>query len=118
MLWATFTIAFYGFLRVSELVGLHRSDISFSLDHISIILHQSKTDPFRRGCTVKIFSTSSSTCPFHAIDRYCKLMGDVAPPASLFQAGRIHPLSHATVTNTLRHLLKQALSILFKQFPY
>jgi len=45
MLWAAFAIAFYGFLRVNELVGLHRSDISFSSDHISIILHQSKTDP-------------------------------------------------------------------------
>jgi len=106
-LWATFTIAFYGLLRVSELVGLHWSDISFSADHISIILHQSKTDPFRWGCTVKVFSTSSSTCPYHTLDRYCKLMGDVAPSAPLFQAARICPLLRATVTNTLRQLFKQ-----------
>jgi len=35
-------------------------------------------------------------------------MGDVAPSAPLFQAGRILPLSYGTVTNTLRQLLKQA----------
>ena len=49
MLWAAFTIAFYGFFRVGELTSLRWSDIAFSPDHISIGLRQSKTDPFRRG---------------------------------------------------------------------
>jgi len=35
-------------------------------------------------------------------------MGDVAPSAPLFQASRFYPLSCATVTNTLRQLLKQS----------
>ena len=108
MLWAAFTKAFYGFFRVSELNNLHWSDISFSLDHISVTLHQSKTDPIRRGCTVKIFKTNSSTCPHYAIDRYRKVSSDVNPSASLYQAGRFHPLSRAAITNTLRQLLKQA----------
>ena len=108
MLWAAFTMAFYGFFRVSELINLRWSDVSFSLDHIFVTLHQSKTDPFRRGCTVQIFRTNSSTCPHHAIDCYCKVSGDVTPSASLYQAGRFHPLSRAAVTNTLRQLLKQA----------
>jgi len=106
MLWAAFTTAFYGFLRVSELVGLHRSDVSFSFDHFPIILQQSKMDPFRCGCTVKVFTTKSSTCPYHALDRYCELMGDVPLSAPLFKAGRFHPLSCTTVTNTLLQLLK------------
>ena len=108
MLWAAFTMAFYGFFRVSELINFCWSDVSFSLDHISVSLHQSKTDPFRHGCTVKIFKTNSSTCPHHAIDRYRKVSGDVTPSAPLYQAGRFHPLSRAAVTNTLRQLLKQA----------
>ena len=108
MLWAAFTMAFYGFLRVSELINLHWSDVSFSVDHISITLHQSKTDPFRRGCIVQIFRTKSSTCPHHALDRYRKVSGDVTPSAPLYQAGKFHPLSRTAVTNTLRQLLKQA----------
>ena len=108
MLWAAFTMAFYGFFRVSELINLRWSDVSFLSDHISVTLHQSKTDPFRHGCTVKIFKTNSSTCPHHAIDRYRKVSGHVNPSASLYQAGRFHPLSRAAVTSTLRQLLKQA----------
>ena len=95
-------------LRVSELINFRWSDVSFSLDHISITLHQSKTDPFRRGCIVQIFRTKSSTCPHHPLDRYHKVSGDVTPSAPLYQAGKFHPLSRAAVTNTLRQLLKQA----------
>ena len=108
MLQAAFNMAFYGLFRVSKLINLRWSDISFSLDHISVTLYQSKTDPFRCDCTVKIFKTNSSTCPHNAIDRYQKVSSDVTPSASLYQAGRFHPLSCAAVTNTLRQLLKQA----------
>ena len=106
MLWAAFIMAFYGFFRVSELmINLRWSSVS---DYISVSLHQSKTDPFRRGCTVKIFRTNPSTCPHHAIDCYRKVSGDVTSSASLYQEGRFHPLSCAAVTNTLYQLLKQA----------
>ena len=108
ILWAAFTMAFYGFFRVSELINLCWSNVLFSLDHISVSLYQSKTDPFRCGCTVKTFKTNSSTCPHHATDCYRKVSGDVTPSASLFQAGRFHPLSRTAVTNTLCQLLKQA----------
>ena len=108
MLWAAFTMAFYGFLRVSEYTNLRWCDVTLSVDHITITLHQSKTDPFRRGCTVKIFNTNSSTCPWHAFDRYRKLSGDVAPTAPVYQAGRFRPLTRAAVTKSLRQLLQQA----------
>jgi len=68
MLWAAFTMKFYGFLRVSKLTSLKWSDISISADHVSVTLHQSKTDPFRCGCTIRIYYTKSSTCPYHALD--------------------------------------------------
>ena len=101
--------------KVSKLINLCWSNVSFSLDHISITLHQPKTDPFRRGCIVKIFNTYSSTSPHHAIDRYCKTNGDVTPSASLYQAGRFHPLSHAAVSNKLgltTHIILHIISIL------
>jgi len=107
MLWAAFTIAFYGLLRVGELTSLQWSDIAFSPDQFSISLCQSKTDPFRRGCTIKIFSTSSSTCPYHSLDRYHRLSDTSTPCAYMFQSGRFHSLSRVAVTNTLRQPLKQ-----------
>ena len=108
MLWAAFTTAFYGFLRVGELTNLRWNDISFLPDHMSITLQQSKTDPFRRGCKIKIFSTKTSTCPYHAMKCYRRLTDNVVASNHLFQSGRFHPLSRPAVTNTLRDLLKTA----------
>ena len=107
MLWCAFTLAFYGFLRVSY-TNLRWCDVNFATNHLSTILHQSKTDPFRRGCTVKIFKTKSSTCPCHTFEVYRKISGIVAPTTLLFKAGRFHPLSRAAVTETLHKLLHQA----------
>jgi len=105
MLWAAFTMVFYGFLRVSEYINLRWCDVTISDDHISIRLHQSKTDPFQWRLSVKIFNTKSSTCPCHAFIRYREIASDKAPAAPLFQAGRFHPLSQP---KTLCLLLKQA----------
>jgi len=103
MLWGAFTIAFNGFLRVGEFTSLRWSDIAFSPDHISINKPSPiKTDPFKCGCTIKIFSTSSSMCPYHALDRYHRLNDTSTPSAYMFQSERFHPLSQAAVTNTLR----------------
>ena len=68
MLWALFTLAFYGFFRVSKLLSnLSWSDFTLSLNQMSITLHQSKTDPFRHGQTIHIFTTGLSTCPIRAM---------------------------------------------------
>ena len=53
MLWALFTVAFYGFFRASELIpNLRWSHITLSSTQVSITLLESKTDPFRRGSTI------------------------------------------------------------------
>jgi len=48
LLWAAFTMAFYGFLCVSEFTGssLQWSDIHFSSQNTLVTIRQSKTDPF------------------------------------------------------------------------
>ena len=65
MLWAAFTLAFFGFLRCSEFTynsnsdqtgQLTISDIHFQPDilqaqTLTIDIKKSKTDPFRQGCT-------------------------------------------------------------------
>ena len=47
MLWSSFTLSFYGFLRASECLSLTWSDIKRTGNHLVIELHQSKTDLFR-----------------------------------------------------------------------
>ena len=74
LLWAAFTTAFYGFLRVGEFTSsvnasatLQWSDIQLSPTALTIRLRQSKTDPFRRGHTLSISATNTSTCPVKAL---------------------------------------------------
>ena len=72
MLWAAFTPAIFGFLRASEFtcnsssfdptVHLGRRDIAFipnigSPNHMLVSIKQSKTDLFRKGCTLTITRT-------------------------------------------------------------
>ena len=82
LLWSAFTIAFYGFLRASEFTSstpigtttLTWNDIEFSPSYILIRLHQSKTDPFRRGCSITLAATGTSTCPCKALCHYANLI--------------------------------------------
>ena len=107
MLWATFTLAFYGFLRASEYINLQWSDITHT-DRITITLRQSKTDPFRSGHQVEIFPTFSSTCPVKAFKLYIPYANSTLPADPLFNAGRFSPLSQVSLNKALRYLLAQA----------
>ena len=108
MLWAVFTLAFYGFFRASELVqNLHWSDIVIYSNKLSVTLHQSKTDPFRHGVTIQIFPTGSSTCPVRAMTCYFKLLNGTNAGTPVFSAGRFHPLTQRKLNIVIRHLLKQ-----------
>ena len=66
LLWAAFTMAFYGFLRVSEFTSsandsatLRWTDIQLSSSTLTVTLRQSKTDPFRRGHVLHISSNNT-----------------------------------------------------------
>nr|XP_006821276.1 PREDICTED: uncharacterized protein LOC102807582 [Saccoglossus kowalevskii] len=80
MLWSAFTLAFFGFLRVSEFVAptsmtfdpqrtLLTADITCNTDLV-IALKASKTDPFRRGCNIIIAPSQSSVCAVQAYQHY------------------------------------------------
>ena len=107
MLWSAFTLAFYGFLRASEYLNLRWSDITHT-DKITVTLHQSKTDPFRKGHQVLIFPTNTSTCPVRALLLYAPLANRAAADDLLFNAGRFAPLTNASLNKALRILLKNA----------
>ncbi|XP_006817640.1 uncharacterized protein LOC102807268 [Saccoglossus kowalevskii] len=73
MMWSAFTIAFFGFLRVSEFTAqsptnfneattMVCSDIHFdqSLNSLNITIKSSKTNPFRRGQNIIVAASGSS----------------------------------------------------------
>ena len=84
MIWAAFTLAFFGVLRISEFTcssrfnpNLHltASDIKFfpsftSSHYMTVEIKASKTDPFCKGMTLVIGKTSQVTCPVNAIKKY------------------------------------------------
>ena len=108
MLWALFTLAFYGFFRASELLSnLSWSDVVLSSNRISITLHQSKTDPFRRGQTIHIFESGSSTCPVRAMACYLNLVNNNKVNEPVFSAGRFTPLTQKSLNKVLRYLLQK-----------
>ncbi len=82
MLWAAFTLAFFGFLRVSEFTYsnaqsfLAVNDIAFipsitTPDSIQVHIKQSKTDTFRRGTTLAIAKSHSCALLPPCVSTYC-----------------------------------------------
>ena len=119
MLWAAFTLAFFAFLRASEFthngpfnpeVHLTFQDITFHPDMQSpslmrVRIKQSKTDPFRQGCTL---TKAKSTLPICSVMAMKDYILQAQPPAS-------HPLfmfSKSGLWLTRSRLTKEQRSIL------
>ncbi|XP_066911751.1 uncharacterized protein [Clytia hemisphaerica] len=84
MLWTACTTAFFGFLRSSEYlsptmqdydptVTLLFSDITIMESKALINIKTSKTDPFRHGCVLRLFSTNHSICPVNSLKTLCRI---------------------------------------------
>lgn len=70
MLWAAILVAFFGFLRSSELLALQHEDVIRRPEGYHIIVKVSKTDPFRHGTTVKLTPSGDRIlCAVTALDR-------------------------------------------------
>lgn len=116
MLWAAFCVAFYGFLRSSEFCSptahtfqpsrtLCHSNLTLTSSAAHLLIKASKTDPFRKSCTVTLGSTSTSTCPVTAIHKYLQLTTVIAhSPLFHFLDGSY--LTRASLTAHLRTLLQ------------
>ena len=85
MLWAAFTLAFFGFLRSSEFTcnekvfdpatHLCLKDLTFvpnieSPSCMLFLIERSKTDPFRNGCTLTLARSTTSLCAVMSIKDY------------------------------------------------
>ena len=120
MLWAAFTLAFFGFLRASEFtcngssfdttVHLCLRNITFipniqSPNHMLVSIKQSKTDPFRKGCTLTIARSSTSICSVMAMRDY-PLQCKPAATSPLFTFTNGKWLSRASLAKELRSALQ------------
>ena len=122
MLWAAFTLAFFGFLRASEFtcnsssfdptVHLCLRDVTFvpnieSPSHMLVFIKQSKTDPFRKGCTLTIARSTTYICSVMAMRDYL-LQCKPAATSPLFTFPNIYGkwLSRASLTKELRSALQ------------
>ena len=84
MLWAAFTLAFFGFLRSSEFTyngkfniqsHLTRSDVHFYPNIVQpvsfeVVIKKSKTDPFRETAKLTIAKSNSTVCAVTALRDY------------------------------------------------
>ena len=100
MLWVVFTVAFYRILGASELLKtLHWSDIALSTTKMSVTLHQSNTDPFRKGQTIEIFQlVYPHVLRIRAMTIYSKIVKSVKSDAPVFCAGRFNLLTQQQLT--------------------
>ena len=119
MLSAAFTLAFHGFLRVSEFtmpphtrfnprfhpvtshVALHRRYFTF-------FIPRSKTDQFHRGHTIRLSrSTQPPICPVRHMRAYMRTMRQT-PPGPLFTFSDGRPLTRRMCLHYLRRSLKHS----------
>ena len=66
-------LLFCGFLRISEVLNIKCSDLSFSPTHLIVKICSSKTDQLRRGNDVTISASSLPTCPVNIVSKYLTL---------------------------------------------
>ena len=119
MLWAAFTLAFFGFLRGSEFtcksssfdptVHLCLRDITFipniqSPNHMLVSIKRSKTDPFRKGCTLTIQGLPPLSVLWWLWDYLLQCKPAATGPLFTFTNGKW--LSRASLAKELRSALQ------------
>ena len=110
-LWACFTLAFFGFFRIGELLlspaghYVRSHDVSVTNKGLTIFLRSSKTDPLAKGSLVSISPSHTKVCAVSALSEY--LPGRVAmfPPGPLFVMNNGTALTPGLFNQLLRELL-------------
>ena len=111
-------IGFTGFLRVSELLNLKISDITFSKSGVTLFVEKSKTDQLREGNLVYISKLESRCCPVFWLNKYLSVTGLKDQSSAylicrLFKTKKGHnahgkyPISYSTIRETFKdHLAR------------
>ena len=117
MIWASFCLAFFGFMRISEFtcngsfssnIHLTVSDVVFqpSFDqptHMQVFLKSSKTDQFREGITLTIGKSGSVICAVDSMKQYLSRRKPPTGPLFVYKNGQY--LTKVSFTAELRRLL-------------
>ena len=114
MFWGACTLGYFGFLWSAEFtapsfasfspsVHLGVQDSSRAPSCIRMTIKASKTDPFRKGCSIHIGLGKYPLCAVHALLAYLAIRGDGPGPLFLCQNGQ--PLSRTLLTNWLRQIM-------------
>ena len=105
MIWAAMLLAFFGFLRSSELVALNTADISRESVGYRLHIKASKTDPFRKGTSLIVASSGDPIlCAVRAMDLY--LEGS-QPRGTLFRFATSGALSQRHFNHLIKDLAQR-----------
>ena len=121
MFWAACCLAYFGFLRSAEFTvpslreyapNVHLNILDIAVDSVTcptclkVDIKASKTDPFRKGCSIYIGKAKPPLCALQTILAYLHVRGDSPGPLFLLQSGE--PLTRLLLTKWLRDILKAA----------
>ncbi|XP_055349959.1 uncharacterized protein LOC129596649 [Paramacrobiotus metropolitanus] len=118
MLWCAFCMAFFGLLRISEIVSrshraydapstLTHNDVQLQDGRVIIQLKRTKTDQSATGAKIVLTATHRSVCPVRAAEAFYqqrKAQGMTAKPFFCYADGRY--LTRERVDRILKLLLK------------
>ncbi|XP_065180469.1 uncharacterized protein LOC135811201 [Sycon ciliatum] len=109
MLWSAITLAYYGFLRVSEYAStdprkmLTQERVCIRENTVTLAIPFSKTTQLGEGSDVTVGATNDSTCPVAAFSKYAQLRPQVAGAYFRYQSGQ--PLRPSDMNDLLRRAL-------------
>lgn len=105
--WAAMLVAFFAFLRSSELLALRYCDIHRTQEGYQLTIPVSKTDPFRRGATVTLTRSADHVlCAVTALDRLLATSTTRQGPVFQFWGGV--PLTRPRLNALIRELASRS----------
>ncbi|XP_069812353.1 pneumococcal serine-rich repeat protein-like isoform X1 [Dendropsophus ebraccatus] len=112
---AAFSLAFFGALRVSELValsktkpsGLRLPDVVILPNSIKIFIRKSKTDIYAAGAWLAVNRLSGDYCPVHLVEEYVKIRP--AQPETTLPQFLVHEDGSAVTKYQFESLFKKCL---------
>ena len=82
-------------------------DSSLDKRYVSVNLRVSKTDPYRQGCTILLFATNYTLCPYVSLQRYLNVRNAISQEGPLF----CHKNGEAMTRSSFINLLHVGLQV-------
>ena len=89
-------------------VSLSHSDVQIGTTEVTLRIQSSKTDPFRRGASVRLAATGASLCPVRAVSDYQTYCPASSPKSAFLLQASGTPLTRSQFVDTLRKCLNVA----------